>query len=856
LLLYDAESEECLFLNARRGKGRTEYLCYTSGRTLDRPDLGTERCRLLARLLGMALTETQAEDCASRAEAAEPAGEPEESSPARRLLGEFQLLSELGRGGMGVVYRAWQPSLGRQVAVKKLLHGGDPRMEARFQREIRALGKVEHPNLVKVFTSGADGDQWFYAMELVEGATLAAVCTRLQSRATDVTAVDLRTWQDNLSEACAEARRAERPCGPEAADLSRGADAPPADVLTRSLLTAGPTYIEQVVELMRQVAKAAHALHEAGVIHRDIKPGNILVTPDGSQAVLMDLGLAQLADEAEGALTHTRQFVGTLRYASPQQVLAVARLDRRTDIYSLGATLWELLTLRPLYGATEGTPPPELMERIQRRDPEPVRRFNRRVPRDLEAIVLRCLEKDPARRYATARELADDLRRFRSGQPVQARRRTWGYVLGKYLHRHRAAAVLAGAAALALAAAYLLLADAGAGLPGGEPARDLLDHYGASVFRPVARDADVRRASAALRRELFDVLKQSRSPGGWFPRELRSPDEHQEVWTHCQSLYAVLRTPEASKEELHDLLPALDLPFEPGRPVEVNGVKYGWLARPPEEQYTVAEAALWTAAALAAALGRPRLLEGEARQAALDHYRYTQEVLRTYRPDEAGGWNMHPNQQDPGDHSPYTTALALLALLEARRAGLAWEGSAGRRDELLRAAAQWLVDAYDAAGDPPGWHVKGLSTYRVFDGLTLQVYTLLLRAREEADFPVPREVLDNIPRHLEHCTGRGLDFEGMVAKPTVPYTDHTGQARFGKESITFLWYPWAIACSAQWLQSADGQGASWRDRLRVRRALAHLVVGLGPDGVTQARSDWTFFCSEMLLGLETIPPDE
>jgi hypothetical protein len=129
---------------------------------------------------------------------------------SRRLLGEFELLSELGRGGMGVVYRAWQPSLGRQVALKCLSRAGDPKAEARFRREIRALGHVEHPHLVKVFTSGADGDQWFYVMELVEGATLAAVCDRLSARSS-ARDVNADTWQAVFDTACAEARRAEKP---------------------------------------------------------------------------------------------------------------------------------------------------------------------------------------------------------------------------------------------------------------------------------------------------------------------------------------------------------------------------------------------------------------------------------------------------------------------------------------------------------------------------------------------------------------------------------------------------------------------------------------------------------------------
>src|SRR5207244_13321993 len=131
--------------------------------------LDSEQRALLARVLGMAVDAGRAEQWAARSQAEEPTGEAT-ASPTRRTLGEFELLSELGRGGMGVVYRAWQPSLSRQVALKKLLHTGENKTEARFRREIRALGQVDHPHLVKIFLSGADGDQWFYAMELVEGA--------------------------------------------------------------------------------------------------------------------------------------------------------------------------------------------------------------------------------------------------------------------------------------------------------------------------------------------------------------------------------------------------------------------------------------------------------------------------------------------------------------------------------------------------------------------------------------------------------------------------------------------------------------------------------------------------------------
>src|SRR5205085_2547325 len=146
-----------------------------------------------------------------RSQAEEPSApvEPMTERPISRQVGEFELLSELGRGGMGVVYRAWQPSLGRQVALKRLQRSGDAKSESRFAREIRALGRVEHPHLVKIFTSGSEGEHWFYAMELVEGATLAAVCQRLEERPAGT--IDMQTWHEALSTVCEQARQAERP---------------------------------------------------------------------------------------------------------------------------------------------------------------------------------------------------------------------------------------------------------------------------------------------------------------------------------------------------------------------------------------------------------------------------------------------------------------------------------------------------------------------------------------------------------------------------------------------------------------------------------------------------------------------
>jgi WD40 repeat protein/serine/threonine protein kinase len=448
LAIYDANEEEVLLLNSRRGRQRTEYLGYTSGRVVDRPDLGGEQRALLSRILGMQVDLAQAAEWAARSQAEEPAGAAEPQAPtASRQIGEFELLSELGRGGMGVVYRAWQPSLGREVALKRLQRAGDARAEARFAREIQALGRVEHPHLIKIFTSGAEGEHWFYAMELVEGATLGAVCERLQQLPGGATSIDAHTWQDALSTVCEEVRKAEKPLSDGAADGSPGS---PRRVATApehaegAAVFAGHNYVRHIAGLMIQVAEAAHALHEAGILHRDIKPGNILVTHDGQQAILMDLGLAQLADDVEGRLTRTRQFVGTLRYASPQQVLAVGRLDRRTDVYSLGATLWELLALQPIFDATEETPTPLLMEKIQREEPERLRKHHPGIPRDLEAIVHRCLEKTPDKRYATAHDLASDLRHFLDGEPVRARPVTAWERAWKWVRRHPATAAVYG----------------------------------------------------------------------------------------------------------------------------------------------------------------------------------------------------------------------------------------------------------------------------------------------------------------------------------------------------------------------------------------------------------------------------
>jgi eukaryotic-like serine/threonine-protein kinase len=450
LLLQDFETGETLFLNSRRGKRRLEFLSYSTGRIAERDDLPAEQRQLLARVLDLPVASREMEQWAEQSHADEEsstASAPTLTMP--RCLGEFELISELGRGGMGVVYRAWQPSLGREVAVKVLYRTGDAKAEARFAREIRSLGRVEHPNLVKIFTSGNDGDRWFYAMELVEGATLAEVCQRLSKSDSRPDTIDADTWQATVANVWDQVRQAEKPLSDSSLRISPidnpqstapgNQDKETAEGSTldpRSLKSPGRgsrEYVRQVVDLVRRVALACHALHEQGILHRDVKPGNIILSAADGRPVLMDLGLAQVADEVEGRLTRTRQFIGTLRYASPEQVLSVGGLDRRSDVFGLGASLWELLTLRTMFNANDQTPNAELMRRIQLEEVERPSRYHRGLSRDLDAIVLKCLEKDPRRRYATALDLGNDLQRFLVHEPVRARpvrswERNWRWV--------------------------------------------------------------------------------------------------------------------------------------------------------------------------------------------------------------------------------------------------------------------------------------------------------------------------------------------------------------------------------------------------------------------------------------------
>lgn len=413
---------------------------------------------------------------------------------------------------------------------------------------------------------------------------------------------------------------------------------------------------------------------------------------------------------------------------------------------------------------------------------------------------------------------------------------------------------LAAGIVLLVSLVYLAVADAGLKVPGGGAIRAMLDRNDASVLRPSRSNAEIRAVASTRRRDLLAALKSGQMPEGGIASSLKPGGPRTlEYWSNVQALTAIFATPELTEAEGRQLLSGIDIPFTPGAAIEGDdGRKYGWVAHPKENR-AQAESAIWTAAALANALGRPGLLTGEARERAMKNLTYTHEVLKLYRPSDNGGWNMFPNQDDQSLNNVYTTTLALLALLETRKANLPWDGSVEKRDQLLNATAQWLADKYDDSGESPGWHAASETHGETIDGLTLQLYGELLRAEAEAGFALPARITNQMPDYLAKCADRDLNFPNDSGEFSASITDHKRQKYVAREALGFLWYPWAITASQMWLLRAEKHGAPMEDQVRVRRALGHLIIGLGGEAVQKYKTDWTFQAAETLLGLSSVP---
>ena len=274
-------------------------------------------------------------------------------------LSGYEVQDELGRGGMGVVYRAWDQSLHRPVALKMLLAGdfARPDERERFGREAEAAAGLRHPNIVQVYHVGELEGRPYFMMEFVEGGSLG----------------------------------------------ERLAVAP---------LAAGP-----VAALIATLAEAAQAAHDRGIVHRDLKPGNVLLTADGTPKIA-DFGLARRLDDG-ASLTRSGVPLGTPNYMAPEQALGLTHsIGPAADVYAMGAILYEALTGRPPFRADTTA---ETLRQVVEEEPTPPSRWKATVPRDLEVICLKCLRKEPHRRYPSAAALAGDLRRFERGEPITAR---------------------------------------------------------------------------------------------------------------------------------------------------------------------------------------------------------------------------------------------------------------------------------------------------------------------------------------------------------------------------------------------------------------------------------------------------
>jgi hypothetical protein len=410
---------------------------------------------------------------------------------------------------------------------------------------------------------------------------------------------------------------------------------------------------------------------------------------------------------------------------------------------------------------------------------------------------------------------------------------------------------------LMLAVVYLAVADTGARLPAGASIRSFLDRHEASIFRPVRSEQDVRQSAAKLRRAALERLAREWKETRWTydsPVRRDGPVTALSVWIGSQAMCAVSRAPDATNEELRGALEEVEATFDPVILVERDGLKFGW--RPTRSEYTAAEPALWTIALLANCLKRPGLVPESAKRRLLEErLAYTQEVASLYRPTESGGWNTFAQQTRPEEHSTYTSTLALLALLETRAAGLPWQGSAQKRDQLLVSTARWLIGQFDNQSMPAGWRAAPDAQGPVSDGLTLQIYGLLLRAEAEANVSLPPEINEAMLNHLAGLAGRPLDFPLTAATFLRVFKNYDGQMRDETQAVEFIWHPWAIECAALWLKRAEKSGASVEDRVRVRRSLGYLVSELEEEVMKLLRSKETktFAVSETLYGLSAVP---
>jgi WD40 repeat protein/tRNA A-37 threonylcarbamoyl transferase component Bud32 len=432
-----------------------------------------------------------------------------------RYFGDYELLAEIARGGMGVVFKARQRSLNRLVALKMILAGqlATSTEVERFQIEARAAGNLDHPHIVPIYEVGQHDGQHYFSMKLIDGDNLAA-------------AIAADRW------------------------------------LRRSRIGQ-----RGIARLLVQAARGVQYAHQRGILHRDLKPGNILLDRDGVPHVT-DFGLAKRVG-GESALTHTGAVVGTPSYMAPEQAAGNKQLTTAADAYSLGAILYEMLAGQPPF---RGATPLDVMMQVADREPPPPRSHNADLAPDLQTICLKCLEKDPARRYASAEAFADDLERWLTGEPIHARSATSWERTTKWIKRRPAVAALLGvsivSAAALLIGGLVFNAELQVALGQVKTQQKALDHARGAVANAQAavakeqKDAeDANTLAKALLAEAASLRLVARS------ESVRSTDPGLAM---LLAIEAAQRAPRRSSDHNNALVAALNACREIGPLIKTN----------------------------------------------------------------------------------------------------------------------------------------------------------------------------------------------------------------------------------------------------------------------------------------------
>jgi class 3 adenylate cyclase len=741
-------------------------------------------------------------------------------------LGPYRILGQLGKGGMGTVYKAEQRDpVKRTVALKIIKPGFDSaEIIARFDSERQALARMEHHNIARVLDAGADRHgRPYFVMEYVPGVPITHFADH-----------------NKLS-------------------------------------------LHQRLILFTQICDGVAHAHSRAIIHRDIKPSNVLAyTSEGSSLVkIIDFGIAKaLTSDRLTDLTFCTergQAIGTIDSMSPEQADGRPDIDTRTDVYSLGVLLYELLAgvtpfdkdvfskesetgIKRIIREVEPLRPSERLsalgdraEAIASARGMRLAALKKQLADELEWIPLMAMRKERDRRYQSAKGLSSDVLNYLQGRPLLAGPESRTYRIGKRLRKQRRRLALLAGALLTFAICWLVLADSGFPVPGASSVKNWLDHYGASVFRPAASAETIKNAAARQRRALeahiySEVLS---GPGGAPISEAnKNPID---AWTQMQTAAALFAIPETEQEHVERTVNVVNGLFEPDNGCEPFIPGFGWPYYSDGEPS--AEAAAWGLSAITLALRNPARLSPDQRRRLLDRLDQIEGALDNCRSKDVttgkynGGWNIFANQDAPSESNIYITGIVCQGLIEMHRASAPWHRDSNMPDLLLRASTDWIIRRFDGRG----WTTPGRQAEEFNDGLTLQIFSVLLDAEADGVLTLPDALRAQIPALLSDCESRRLDHQIDVAFFTESFHNHLNKAVIHPlRTVRMQWHPWAIRCAVLWIKRCQRLGAPPEELIRTRRVLANLVVTLGDAAVNEAKTGFGYVVAETLFGLGSV----